>query len=63
MSIPSLLLDRLRRAGLSDAVSVTPAEGGVTALAGIATRREGSPSPPLPRLHRHITLSAAARTC
>ncbi|MET7313496.1 MULTISPECIES: hypothetical protein [unclassified Streptomyces] len=41
MSIPSLLLDRLRRAGLSDAVSVTPAEGGVAALAGIATRREG----------------------
>ncbi|MFJ6215566.1 fructosamine kinase family protein [Streptomyces sp. NPDC092296] len=43
MSVPSLLLDRLRRAGLTDAVSVTLAEGGVAALAGIATRREGPP--------------------
>ncbi|WP_445528826.1 fructosamine kinase family protein [Streptomyces cyslabdanicus] len=43
MSIPSLLLDRLRRTGLSDAVSVTPAEGGVAALAGVATLREGPP--------------------
>ncbi|NYI03755.1 fructosamine kinase family protein [Allostreptomyces psammosilenae] len=43
MSITSLLLDRLRQAGLGDAESVTPAEGGVAALAGIATRREGPP--------------------
>ncbi|MEU1370599.1 fructosamine kinase family protein [Streptomyces sp. NPDC005803] len=43
MSTPSLLLDRLHRAGLSDAVSVTPVEGGVAALAGLATRRTGPP--------------------
>ncbi|MEU1470020.1 hypothetical protein ABZ434_17525 [Streptomyces sp. NPDC005761] len=43
MSSPSLLLDHLHRAGLHDVVSVTPAEGGVAALAGIATRRQGPP--------------------
>ncbi|WP_377273333.1 fructosamine kinase family protein [Peterkaempfera sp. SMS 1(5)a] len=41
MSISSLLLDQLRRAGLGDVVSVTPAEGGMAAVAGIATRRQG----------------------
>jgi hypothetical protein len=43
MSVPSILLDRLHRAGLSDAVSVTPAEGGLAALAGIAKCHEGPP--------------------
>ncbi|WP_055589920.1 fructosamine kinase family protein [Streptacidiphilus griseoplanus] len=43
MVTSSLLMERLHGVGLSDAVSVTPAEGGLAAVAGIATRREGPP--------------------
>lgn len=43
MPITSVLLDRLRAAGLDDVVAVEPAEGGVAALAGLATRRGGRP--------------------
>ncbi|MEV6303014.1 fructosamine kinase family protein [Actinoplanes sp. NPDC051861] len=39
----TLLLDRLHRAGLHDAVSVEPVTGGMAALAGIATRRDAPP--------------------
>ncbi|GIF75110.1 fructosamine kinase family protein [Asanoa siamensis] len=42
MSAP-FLLDHLHRAGLDDAVAVEPATGGLAALAGIATRRDGPP--------------------
>jgi fructosamine-3-kinase len=41
--ITSLLLDRLRAAGLDDVVAVEPVEGGMAALAGVATRRSGPP--------------------
>lgn len=41
MPIASLLLDRLHAAGLSDVAAVEPAEGGMAALAGVATRRGG----------------------
>ena len=41
MSTTALLLDRLRAAGLDDVVAVEPAEGGMAALAGLATRRGG----------------------
>ncbi|WIM99825.1 fructosamine kinase family protein [Actinoplanes oblitus] len=37
------LLERVRRAGLHDVVSVAPAAGGLAALAGIATRRDAPP--------------------
>jgi fructosamine-3-kinase len=36
-----LLLDRLRKAGLRDVATVEPVEGGMAALAGVATRRGG----------------------
>ncbi len=41
--IASELLDRLHSAGLTDVTAVEPAEGGMAALAGIATRRSGPP--------------------
>ncbi|MFI7609375.1 fructosamine kinase family protein [Micromonospora sp. NPDC049366] len=37
------LLESLRRAGMSDAVTVEPVAGGLAALAGIADRRDGPP--------------------
>ncbi|MCA2216393.1 fructosamine kinase family protein [Jidongwangia harbinensis] len=37
------LLDRLHRAGMRDVLAVEPATGGLAALAGIATRRDGPP--------------------
>ncbi|MGW5556971.1 fructosamine kinase family protein [Micromonospora sp. NPDC003944] len=37
------LLERLHLAGMREVVSVRPATGGLAALAGIATRREGPP--------------------
>jgi len=37
----SLLLDRLHAAGLRDVTAVDPVEGGLAALAGVATRRGG----------------------
>jgi fructosamine-3-kinase len=37
----TLLLDRLHAAGLSDVTAVEPVEGGMAALAGVATRRSG----------------------
>lgn len=43
MPIASLLRDRLHAAGLSDVVAVEPVEGGMAALAGLATRRSGPP--------------------
>lgn len=43
MSISSALLDRLHAEGLRDVTTVEPAEGGLAALAGIATRRNGPP--------------------
>ncbi|MEU8235566.1 fructosamine kinase family protein [Actinoplanes sp. NPDC048967] len=39
----TLLLDRLRRAGIGQVVSVEPVIGGLAALAGIATRRDAPP--------------------
>jgi len=39
--IASVLLDCLHRAGLTDVTAVEPVEGGLAALAGIATRRSG----------------------
>ncbi|MEU4420137.1 fructosamine kinase family protein [Actinoplanes sp. NPDC024001] len=39
----AFLLDRLHRAGMRDVVAVEPAEGGLAALAGIATRRDAPP--------------------
>ncbi|MBS2964615.1 fructosamine kinase family protein [Actinocrinis puniceicyclus] len=39
----SLLLDRVHAAGLSDVTAVEPVEGGLAALAGLATRRSGPP--------------------
>jgi fructosamine-3-kinase len=41
--IASVLLDCLHRAGLTDVTAVEPVEGGLAALAGIATRRSGPP--------------------
>ncbi|HEU5353880.1 MAG TPA: fructosamine kinase family protein [Actinocrinis sp.] len=41
--VAALLLDRLHAAGLSDVLSVEPVEGGMAALAGVATRRSGPP--------------------
>lgn len=38
----TFLLERLIRAGMRDVVTVEPATGGVAALAGIASRRDGS---------------------
>lgn len=43
MPIASLLLDRLHAAGLTDVTAVEPVEGGMAALAGLATRRDGPP--------------------
>ena len=43
MDSTTLLLERLLRAGISDAVAMEPATGGVAALAGIATRRNAPP--------------------
>jgi fructosamine-3-kinase len=42
MPTESLLLDRLRAAGLDDVTAVASAEGGLAALAGLATRGDGS---------------------
>lgn len=39
----TFLLECLFRAGMRDVVTVEPAAGGLAALAGIATRREGPP--------------------
>jgi fructosamine-3-kinase len=39
----TFLLDSVRRAGFHDVVSVEPATGGMAALAGTATRRDGPP--------------------
>ncbi|MFF5225964.1 fructosamine kinase family protein [Dactylosporangium sp. NPDC000521] len=39
----TVLLEGLRRAGLRDVDAVEPASGGLAALAGIATRRDGPP--------------------
>lgn len=39
----ALLLDRLHAAGLRDVTAVEPADGGMAALAGLATRRGGPP--------------------
>jgi fructosamine-3-kinase len=41
--IASLLLDRLHGAGLTDVTAVEPAEGGMAALAGIASRPDRPP--------------------
>ena len=41
MPTASLLLDRLHAAGLSDVTAVEPVDGGMAALAGIATQRSG----------------------
>jgi fructosamine-3-kinase len=41
--IASVLLDRLHSAGLTDVTSVEPVEGGMAAVAGIATQRSGPP--------------------
>lgn len=38
-----LLLDRLRAAGLRDVTAIEPVEGGMAALAGVATRGSGQP--------------------
>jgi fructosamine-3-kinase len=38
-----LLLDRLHKAGLRDVTTVTPVEGGMAALAGVATQGQGPP--------------------
>ena len=43
MPIGSVLLDRLHGAGLTGVTSVEPVEGGMAALAGIATQRAGAP--------------------
>lgn len=43
VSIADFLLDRLHAAGLSDVTAVEPVEGGMAALAGLATRRSGPP--------------------
>ena len=43
MPIASVLLDCLHSAGLTDVTAVEPVEGGLAALAGIATRRSGPP--------------------
>lgn len=43
MPIGSLLRDRMHAAGLDDVVAVEPVEGGMAALAGLATRRSGPP--------------------
>ncbi|MGP4114447.1 fructosamine kinase family protein [Streptomyces sp. 4N509B] len=43
MPTASLLLDRLHAAGLRDVTAVEPVEGGMAALAGLATRRDGPP--------------------
>jgi fructosamine-3-kinase len=43
MPTASLLLDRLHAAGLSDVTAVEPVDGGMAALAGIATQRSGPP--------------------
>jgi len=43
MSTADLLLDRLHAAGLRDVTAVEPVEGGIAALAGIATQRCGPP--------------------
>ncbi len=40
---PTFLLDSLHRAGMVDVVAVEPAQGGLAALAGVATRRDGPP--------------------
>ncbi|KKJ99892.1 fructosamine kinase family protein [Micromonospora sp. HK10] len=40
---PTLLLERLHHAGLTDVDTVEPAAGGLAALAGIATRRDAPP--------------------
>lgn len=42
MPAASLLLDRLHAAGLNDVTAVEPVEGGMAALAGVATRDGGS---------------------
>lgn len=39
----SLLLGRLRAAGLSDVTAVVPVDGGMAALAGVATQHQGPP--------------------
>jgi fructosamine-3-kinase len=41
--IASFLLDRLHAAGLNDVTAVEPVEGGLAALAGLATRSSGPP--------------------
>ncbi len=38
---PEFLLERMHKAGMADVIAVTPAPGGLAALAGIATRRDG----------------------
>ncbi len=43
VSTASFLLGRLHAAGLSDVTAVEPVEGGMAALAGVATRRSGPP--------------------
>ena len=43
VSIASVLLDCLHSAGLTDVTAVEPVDGGMAALAGIATRRSGPP--------------------
>ena len=43
MPAASFLLDRLHAAGLSDVTAVEPVDGGMAALAGVATRRGGPP--------------------
>jgi fructosamine-3-kinase len=43
MGSTMVLLERLRRAGISDVVTVEPAPGGLAALAGIARRRHAPP--------------------
>ena len=43
MSITTVLLERLHAAGLDDVAAVEPAQGGMAALAGLATRRDGPP--------------------
>ncbi|MGH8890892.1 MAG: hypothetical protein ACRDV3_14180 [Acidothermaceae bacterium] len=42
MPTASLLLDRLHAAGLRDVTAVEPVDGGMAALAGVATQRSGA---------------------
>ncbi|GIJ12901.1 hypothetical protein Van01_61150 [Micromonospora andamanensis] len=43
MPLTTFLLERLRRAGMRDVVTVQPTTGGIAALAAIATRRDAPP--------------------